>query len=205
MGVSFESVLQVYESRAQVESRLMRELPSEPVRERLNEFLLPVGRATGTLLNLLVKESQARRILEVGTSYGYSTLWLAEAAATVGGKVTTLELQQVKVDDARAQPETAQLAGYVEFRVGDAFATLASLPGAFDFVLVDLWNELNLRAIDLLYPKLAAGAFIVADNMLQPETGRGAAQAYRDHIRTKQGISTVLLAVGSGVELGRFR
>src|SRR5262249_46052902 len=144
-------------------------------------------------------------ILEVGTSYGYSAVWLGEAAAANGGKVVTLELEQSKVDYALAQLEKAGLAKLVEFKVGDALATLAKLPGPLDFVLVDLWNELNVRVIDLVYPKLAPGAFIIADNMLQPEIGREAAQAYRTHIRSKQGITSVLLPVGSGIELSRYQ
>jgi len=80
-------VLETYEARAQREEQLWNTLSDEQVRKRLDEFLLPVGRAAGTLINLIVKEGKARRILEVGASYGYSTIWLAEAARAVGGRV----------------------------------------------------------------------------------------------------------------------
>ena len=74
------AVIEDYEARAQREEELWETLSEEDVRRRLDEFLLPVGRATGTLINLIVKEGAARRILEVGSSYGYSTAWLAESA-----------------------------------------------------------------------------------------------------------------------------
>jgi len=63
-------VLETYEARAQREEQLWNTLSDEQVRKRLDEFLLPVGRAAGTLINLIVKEGKARRILEVGASYG---------------------------------------------------------------------------------------------------------------------------------------
>ena len=79
-------VIEDYEARAERDEQLWNSLSEQEVRQRLDEFLLPVGRATATLMNLLIKEGEARRILEVGSSYGYSTVWLAEAARAVGGR-----------------------------------------------------------------------------------------------------------------------
>ncbi|MGH8277503.1 MAG: O-methyltransferase, partial [Steroidobacteraceae bacterium] len=72
------AVIADYEERAAREEKLWSELSPEEATRRRDEMLLPVGRATGMLLNLLAKEGEARRILEVGSSYGYSTTWLAE-------------------------------------------------------------------------------------------------------------------------------
>src|SRR5215469_13338491 len=80
-------VLDEYEVRARREDQLWSTLKEEELRQRLDEFLLPVGRAAGTLINLIVKQADARRILELGSSYGYSTVWLAEAARAIDGKV----------------------------------------------------------------------------------------------------------------------
>ena len=60
--------------------------------QHIDEFLLPVGPATGQLMNILIKEAKAKTILEIGTSHGYSTVWLAEAARATGGKVITLDV-----------------------------------------------------------------------------------------------------------------
>ena len=96
-------VIEDYEARAERDEQLWNSLSEQEVRQRLDEFLLPVGRATATLMNLLIKEGEARRILEVGSSYGYSTFWLAEAARAVDGEVISLELRAAKTEYARAQ------------------------------------------------------------------------------------------------------
>jgi predicted O-methyltransferase YrrM len=198
-------VMEDYEARAQRDEALWNSLTEEEIRARLDEFLLPVGRAAATLMNLIIKEGAARRILEVGSSYGYSTTWLAEAARAVGGKVISLELRAAKVEYARAQLARAQLASCVEFRLGDALDSLAQLPGPFDFVLIDLWKDLYVPVFELLYPKLAPGAIVVADNMLQPESVRAHARAYRERVRAAADMSSVLLAVGNGLEVSRYR
>src|SRR4029077_4579163 len=183
------AVLEEYEARAQREEKLWSTLSAEESMRRRDEMLLPVGRAAGTLMNLLVKEGEARRILEVGSSYGYSTTWLAEAARAVGGKVISLELRAEKTDDAPAQLTRAALAEHVEFRVGDALASLAQLPGPFDFVLIDLWKDQYVPVFEALYPKLARGALIVADNMLYPESFRTLAEVYRQRVRRAADMS----------------
>src|SRR6266436_3893474 len=120
MDQAVRAVLEEYEARARREEKLWSTLSAEESMRRRDELLLPVGRAAGTLMNLLVKEGEARRILEVGSSYGYSTTWLAEAARAVGGKVVSLELQAAKTEYALAQLARAGLEQYVEFRVGAA-------------------------------------------------------------------------------------
>ena len=198
-------VLEAYEARAQREEQLRSTLTEQQLHERVDEFLLPVGRATGTLMNLIVREAKARRILEVGSSYGYSTVWLAEAARATAGKVTSLELQPAKTEYARGQLARVQLERFVEFRVGDALASLAQLPGPFDFVLLDVWKDLYVPVFEQLHPKLAPGAIIVADNMLQPESARPHARAYRERVRAAPEMTSVLLAVGNGLEVSRYR
>jgi predicted O-methyltransferase YrrM len=199
------AVIEDYETRARREQELWSTLSAEEAAARRDEMLLAVGRAAGSLMNLLIKEAEASRILEVGSSYGYSTTWLAEAARAIGGKVISLELRAAKTEYARAQLARAALDGYVEFRVGDALNSLAQLSGPFDFVLIDLWKDLYVPVFERLYSKLSPGALIVADNMLQPESARAHAQAYRLRVRSAADMSSVLLAVGNGLELSRYR
>ena len=205
MDQAVSAVLADYEARAEREREIWSTLsPDESLRRR-DEMLLPVGRPAAMLMSLLIKEAEARRILEVGSSYGYSTTWLAEAARAVGGKVTSLELQAAKTQYAQTQLKRAGLADYVEFRVDDALASLRELAGPFDFVLIDLWKELYVPVFELLHRKLAPGALVVADNMLYPERFRDDARAYRQRVRAAAGMSSVLLAVGNGLELSRYR
>jgi predicted O-methyltransferase YrrM len=205
MDQSFWAVIEDYEARARREDELHSTLSDEDSRRRRDERLLPVGRASATLMSILIKEAGAQRILEVGSSYGYSTTWLADAARTVGGKVMSLELQGPKTEYALAQLQRASLGEFVQFRIGDALASLAALTGPFDFVLVDLWKDLYVPVWEALQGKLAPGAIVVADNMIEPESARVHAQAYRERVRVSGQVSSVLLNVGNGLEISRYR
>jgi predicted O-methyltransferase YrrM len=204
MDRAVEQVIAEFEKRENAENKLKSELPFEEGMSRRDEFLLSVGRATGQLLNILAREAKPRTILEVGTSYGYSTVWLADAARAIGAKVITLEIHPTKFQQARAALSRAGLADVVEFCLGDARESIPALPGPFDFVLLDLWKDLYVPCFELFYPKLSAGAFVLADNMLYPTVHRPKAARYRAHIRSKPHMESVLLPVGSGVELSRL-
>jgi predicted O-methyltransferase YrrM len=202
---ALRGVLAEYEARAAREEAMWDTMTPEEVGRRRDEMLLPVGRAAGAFLNLLIKEAGAQRILEVGSSYGYSTQWLAEGARAVAGKVISLELQASKAEYATAQLHRAGLAGWVEFLIGDALASLRQLSGPFDFVLIDLWKELYVPVWDLLQGKLAAGALVVADNMISPASAQPEVRAYRERVRATAQVNSVLLSVGNGLELSRYR
>ena len=94
--------------------------------------LLAIGPETGRLVNIVVKDLRSPQILEIGTSYAYSTVWLAEAARAKGGRVTTIELQGYKPDYTREMFRAAGLADYVDFWVGDALTIIPGLSFAID-------------------------------------------------------------------------
>jgi predicted O-methyltransferase YrrM len=203
MNATLEQILSEYERRATEESRLMQTLSPDEVAARINDFLICVGPETGRMMHLLACGLKAQTIVELGASYGYSTLWLADAARITGGKVHSLELSQKKVDYALTQLRRAGLEEFVEFHVGSALDTLPELAGPFDFVLVDLWKDLYSPCFELLHPKLSKGALVAADNMLYPPTALRHAQAYQKLVRSKGDMDSLLLPLGSGVELSR--
>ena len=133
MDPKVEAVKKEYQARSDKEAGIGARLQAANSRENIDDLLLAIGPGTATIVSTLIREMKARAILEVGTSYGYSTVWLAEAARETGGIVTTLELHPHKVEYARAQLAKAGLAEFVDFRVGDALTTLKELPGPFDF------------------------------------------------------------------------
>jgi predicted O-methyltransferase YrrM len=198
-----ERVLAEFERRAEDEQRRTM-APGSPGNDRDN-LLLSVGRDAGILLYLLATGAQSRRILELGTSYGYSTVWLAAAARATGGKVMSLELRDFKIEYARQALTRAGLSTRVEFHEGDCLETLKKLPGPFDFVLLDVWKDLYLPCFELLHPKLAPGAIIAADNMLLPAVVRPQAEAYRARVRAAGDLDSVLIEVGNGIEISRKR
>lgn len=203
MDPAVRSVLDEYESRSETEEKQWQQLKPDSFVEERDKFLLAVGPATGLLMNLLVKELESRVILEIGTSYGYSTIWLAEAARETGGRVITLELHADKQRYARERLSQAGLANVVDFKLGDAKESLAQLDKNVDFVLLDLWKDLYVPCFDLFYPRLNPGAVVVADNMLYPDSARGHAAKYRKHVRAQGDIQSMLLPVGSGLEVSR--
>ncbi|TCM66900.1 putative O-methyltransferase YrrM [Rhizobium sp. BK068] len=141
-------------------------------------------------------------MLELGTSFGYSGIWLAEAARAAGGKLITMELHEYKSTHAKEMATRAGLADWIDFRIGDAVQLIGELMDGIDFVLVDLWKDLYLPCLEAFYPKLNPGAIVVADNMLRP--GDENVRQYGKAIRAKPGITSVLLPVGSGIEVSRF-
>lgn len=199
-----EVVLTGYERRAEEEMRLMRADPAE-FGKRIDEFLISIGPETGQLLHVLATGAGAKVILELGASYGYSAVWLADAARATGGIVHSVELSQRKVDYAREQLTRAGVASFVEFHVGNALDVLPQLAGPFDFVLLDLWKDLYSPCFELLHPKLAPGALVAADNMIFPPSSQPDARAYQALVRAKGDMDSVLLPIGSGVELSRKR
>jgi predicted O-methyltransferase YrrM len=198
-----QRVLDEYEKRSAAEAKKWNDLEWNRFVEERDKFLLAVGPATGRLMNLLIKEAESKTILEIGTSYGYSTVWLAEAARATGGRVITLELHAEKQRYAQERMAQAGLADVVDFRLGDARESLAKLDAKVDFVLLDLWKDLYVPCFDLFYPKLSPEALVVADNMLFPESSRTHASGYRQHVRSKPDMQSVLLRVGSGLEVSR--
>jgi predicted O-methyltransferase YrrM len=200
MPDAFQSVLQGYLNRAADERRLF-ETAGPAAFARRDELLLDIGEDTARLLQALIIGRGAKRIFELGTSYGYSTLFLADAARRTGGRVTTFELSEAKQAYARDKIGQAGLADYVDWRCGDAVELLREENRPIDFVLIDLWKDLYVPCLEALYPKLADGAVLVADNMLQPEMARPDAEAYRAAVRSKCDLQSVLLPIGSGIEL----
>jgi predicted O-methyltransferase YrrM len=197
-----EQVLAEYDARAAAERPLHE--AGWDADDRRDRLLLRIGPETGRLVNILIRGARARSILEIGTSFGYSTVWLAEAARAVGGRVVTLDLVRSKQDYARGMLEKAGLAEFVDWRTGDALKILRELEGPFDFVLLDLWKELYVPCFELFAARLAAGALVVADNMLYPEHSRMQAQAYRSVVRRYPAMESVLLEVGSGICVSRY-
>ena len=194
------AVFALYDQRIAAEAELWRN--PRPGMGR-DDFLLAVGPATGALINTLVRGAGAKTILEIGTSYGYSTLWLAEAARAVGGRVTTLDVAAHKQAYARDMLEKAGLADVVDFRTGDARELIPTLDDGIDFVLLDCWKDIYVSCLELFHPKLAPGAVVVADNMIFPPDAHPEAIAYRRAIRAKPDMASLLLSVGSGLELSR--
>jgi predicted O-methyltransferase YrrM len=131
---------------------------------------IQVSAAQGRLLQLLAQANGSRRILEIGTLGGYSTIWLARALP-VRGTLVTLEYDPRHAEVAKANIARAGLAGRVTVRVGAALETLPQLAaegaGPFDFAFVDADKEHMAEYVDWAIRLAAPGALIVADNVVR--------------------------------------
>lgn len=201
----FEEVIAAFDARALEEARVIARLSPAELHRRREQFLVPIGHDAGDFLNAFVRATGARAILEIGTAYGYSTVWLAHAAQANGGRVTSLECDGDKVRYAQAQLAAAGLDPFVDVIQGDASRLVTRLPGPWDFVLIDLWKELYVGIFDLVWPAVRGGGFIVADNMTEPVATRRLTSAYRRHVANVPDADTLLLPVGNGLELTKKR
>ena len=202
MDDKVKAVLAAYHARMHDEEKARHKPTATGAGDWRDKALLAVGPDTGRLINTLARSLAAPTILELGTSYGYSGIWLAEAARATGGRLITMELADFKSNRAREMATQAGLADHVDFKVGDAVQMISDLPMGVDFVLVDLWKDLYEPCLEAFYPKLNPGAIIVADNMLRPASEE--VKRYGRAVRARPGITSVLLPVGSGIEISRF-
>lgn len=124
---------------------------------------LSIGPAQGRWLCATAIACNAQEIVEFGSSYGISTLYLAAAAAQTGGRVTGTEYYSEKAEKARHNLEAAGLAANIV--VGDALETLRGEGPEIDFLFLDGAKELYLPVLELLRPRLASGSVLVADNI----------------------------------------
>ncbi|MBN4059896.1 MAG: methyltransferase [SAR86 cluster bacterium] len=197
----FNSVLAEYTQRSEAEEHIWETEDSATLFQRRDEFLLHIGEHPARFLHALAVANEAKMLVEIGTSYGYSTLFLADAARKTGGKLITFEISAEKQNYAKEKLEKANLAEYVDWQLGDAVSLLKELKNSVDFVLIDIWKDLYIPCFELLYPKLNPGAIIAADNMLEPKMHREDAEKYRAAIKKKRDLQTLLLPIGSGIEL----
>src|SRR3954451_15670150 len=130
--------------------------------DAMADVYMPISARGGDLLYSLVRASRPETVVEFGTSYGISTLYLGAAVADNGaGRVYSTELSATKIAAATANLAEAGLGEHVTILAGDARETLASLPGPIGFVLLDGWKDLCLPVLRSLEPRLAAGALVV--------------------------------------------
>jgi predicted O-methyltransferase YrrM len=148
----------------------------------------------------LCRALNAKRIVECGTSYGVSTLYLAAAVRDNGsGTVIATEHEPAKARIARLNFEAAGLSRFIDLREGDLAGTLKKIDGAVDFVLLDIWTEAVMPAVRNIAPHLHPGSVLIADNSAQSRPGYA---AYFDYIADPANrLVTMTLPFEGGLEM----
>ncbi|MFI4976711.1 MAG: O-methyltransferase [Caulobacterales bacterium] len=184
------------------------ELSWDGMDERSHRFmsdkLVALDREKAEFCYLLCRTLGARRVVEAGTSYGVSTLYLAAAVRDncrdgAPGVVIGTEHEPAKAAAARENFAAAGLAEFVDLREGDLRETLKDTGGPVDFMLLDIWVEMARPALELVAPRLRPGAIVVADNTAAV---REPYRAYFEFLSDPaNGFRTMTLPFEGGLEL----
>jgi predicted O-methyltransferase YrrM len=178
------------------------ELSAAELADRTKDIIMSVSREGGQLLYLLTRAVRARTVVEFGTSFGISTLYLASAVRdNGGGQVITTELQPEKAGRAQENFVAAGLDDLIDLRLGDARETLRELPGPVDVLTLDGWPTLRLPILGLVHPRLRPGALVIVDD-IDLEVSREMNQDFVDHVNDPaSGYLSLRLPVHQGVQL----
>jgi caffeoyl-CoA O-methyltransferase len=167
-----------------------------------DQEMLAITADTGIFFSVLLKAIKARRILEVGTSAGFSTLWFADAMGkNHSTRIITIEMNPQKVERALKNFKEAGVDKIIEIKQGIALDLLRKLKGKFDFVFLDADKENIIRYFDIVLPMVRIGGIIAADNILYPDHFRPAMRKYARHVHTKPNIQSVTVPIGMGEEI----
>jgi caffeoyl-CoA O-methyltransferase len=177
--------------------------------EKTTASEMMVGRLEGQFLRVLVRSLRARRILELGTFTGYSSISMA-LALPAGGRVITCDVNKETNAIARRYAQEAGVADRIEYRLGPALETIAQLDGPFDLVFIDADKPNYINYYEATLPLLAEGGLIVVDNTLwsgrvidveDTEETTQAIRALNDHVSADPRVENVLLTVRDGMNL----
>ncbi|RJQ24391.1 O-methyltransferase [Candidatus Parcubacteria bacterium] len=178
---------------------------SRKVDVKPEDRMLAITRDTGGFFHALLVAIKAKKALELGTSTGYSTLYIADALLSCHKNpvILTVEKNPSKIIRARHNFERAGVSDYIKIipsRILDVLKNMPKKP-TFDFALIDADKENAKKYFDLVLPLLKVGGIIATDNMLYPEKYRKIMRNYSKYIVKKKNVWTVTLPIGNGQEI----
>jgi len=197
---SIYKVLEELEIQSTLEKSKKVNIPSE-------DRMLAITKETGELLNMILRLKNAKNMLEVGMSTGYSTIWCAEAISEQSGKIITIEQNQNKIKRAKENFQKARVTDTIIIKKGLAIQILTELNSQqkyrdfFDFVLIDADKESVIEYFDLIFPMVSVGGVIVTDNMLYPKKFRKDMKIFSDYLKKNPKLRTITSPIGNGEEI----
>ena len=197
-----QNVLSRLEKDIDYENSHLDEIPSE---KRLN----CISKNIGMFYNILLKSINAKNILEIGMSVGYSGLWFADALMSnkqLNGQIITIDREKFKIDSARRNFEEAGADSLIKIREGEARKILHEIKeefseNYFDFIFIDADKESYIEYFDLCLPLVRKGGIIGADNILFPERFNQIMAGYLSHVRSKSNVQSVTIPIDNGEEI----
>ena len=197
-----QCVLSRLEKDIDYETKHLDEIPSE---KRLN----CISKNIGMFYNILLKSINAKNILEIGLSVGYSGLWFADAVMSnkqLDGQIITIDREKFKIERARQNFEEAGANSLIKIREGEARKILHEIKAEFkenyfDFIFIDADKESYIEYFDLCLPLVRKGGIIGADNILFPERFNEMMADYLSHVRSNSNVQSVTIPIDNGEEI----
>ena len=197
-----QNVLSRLEKDIDYENSHRSEVPSE---ERLN----CISKNIGMFYNIMLKSINAKKILEIGMSVGYSGLWFADAVMSStesGGQIITIDREKFKIDQATQNFDEAGVSSLIKIREGEARKILHEIKeefgeNYFDFIFIDADKESYIEYFDLCLPLVRKGGIIGADNILFPERFNEMMTDYLSHVRSNPNVQSVTVPIDNGEEI----
>jgi caffeoyl-CoA O-methyltransferase len=162
-----------------------------------NQRYLNIDRDDGRLLRIHVESMGAKNVVELGTSTGYSALWMALGLKATGGRLTTYEIDVERAAAAEANFRRAGLDDRIHVVLGDAHVEVKKQQGPVDLVFIDADKDGYILYLNALLPIVRPGGLIIADNMIRPAPDPAFVRA----ITTDPALDTVFLSTSAGMAL----
>ena len=168
-----------------------------------------LGKNIGMFYNIMLKSINAKKILEIGMSVGYSGLWFADAVMSStqsDGQIITIDREKFKIDKATQNFEEAGVYSLIKIREGEAKKILHEIKeefgeNYFDFIFIDADKESYIEYFDLCLPLVRKGGIIGADNILFPERFNEMMEDYLSHVRSNPNVQSVTVPIDNGEEI----
>ena len=201
-------VEQYAEEHTEPDGELFERLAKE-THEKTSAPQMMVGRIEGQFLGSLVRAMRARRVLELGTFTGYSSISMA-LALPPGGRVITCDVNEETTAIAQRYAEEAGVADRIDYRLGPGLETIAQLDGPFELVFIDADKPNYVNYYEATLPLLAEAGLLIADNTLwsgrvadgsETDENTNAIRAFNDHVLADPRVHNVLLTVRDGMNL----
>lgn len=168
--------------------------------EKTQKDFWNVSRATANFLNMLIKISGAKNAVEVGTSNGYSGIWLAKALKETGGKLTTIEFWEKRIVLAQEHFKICEVDDIITIKQGEACDVLEEIDEEFDFAFIDANKSEYIKYFEIIDSKLKNGGIITADNITShPEKVADFVEA----IKSNPNYQTEILDLPGGLLIAR--
>ena len=197
-----QNVLSRLEKDIDYENSHRSEVPNG---ERLN----CISKNIGMFYNIMLKSINAKKILEIGMSVGYSGLWFADAVMSStqsDGQIITIDREKFKIGKATQNFEEAKVNSLIKIREGEAKKILHGIKeefgeNYFDFIFIDADKESYIEYFDLCLPLVRKGGIIGADNILFPERFNEMMTDYLSHVRSNPNVQSVTVPIDNGEEI----